>query len=161
MPSTTLMTVDFLDTVSGTLTLEAVPLHHTCGAAALAGANHVDPINTIKETDGQHLANLKPLGLTTKLPHKPLRLTVSLGEHVDAGLTPPLRTLAIEDGHLPTARTADKPARAVAKTNLDSLIAIPFQRPQKKHRTWPSFDYRDRNHRSVRIEDLRHPDLAA
>jgi len=80
------MTVDFLYTVSGTLTFEAVPLHHTCGAAALAGANHVDPINTIKETDGQHLAHLKPLGRTAKLPHKPLRLAVSLGEQVDAGI---------------------------------------------------------------------------
>ena len=155
------MAMHLLDTVTGPLTTEAMPLHHTGRSAALGGADDVNEVDTLKQPDRQHAANFDAGIVPAELANKPLRLAVSLDDGGNPGLGSSLRTAAIELGDMTANRPTGQPAGLVEKANLNGRIAVTLDRTHLSHRTRTSFNHGDRHHSAVGIKHLRHPDLAA
>jgi hypothetical protein len=127
------MAVHLLHAVTGTLALEAMPLHDTSGTATLARANDVNAVDTIKKIDCKNLTDLKAVRRAAELFNKSLRLAVRLWRSLNTSLTAATSPLAIEDGNLPATGAAYKAAGTITKPDLNSLVAIPIERPKKKN----------------------------
>ena len=97
-----------LDAVRGPLAVEIVPFHHAGGAAALAGADHVDRFDLGEDVDLQFLADLKPFGGTAKLANESLRLAGCLRRGLDSGRGTALLPFAIELGDVAASGAAGK-----------------------------------------------------
>ena len=155
------MAMHLLHAVTGPLSAEAVPLHHTSRSTPLGGADDVDEVDALKQVDFQHATDLDAGIVPAEFANKPLRLAVGLGTSRDTGLRSPLRTATVELCDMTANRPTGQPTGLIKKANLNGGIAVPLDRTHLSHRTRTSFNHGDRHHSAVGVKHLRHPDLAA
>jgi large subunit ribosomal protein L3 len=130
--------------VAGAQTVEAVPLHDTGGALALAGGGHVDDDAGVEDlVGGDFLADLVPGDVIgAQFGQMPTRGDAGLGEV--AGLR--LVHLARIDG---------------AERELDGAVAVLLGRADRRDDNWTGGHDGDRHDPVVGVENLGHPELVA
>ena len=98
--------MDLLHAVRGALAGHVVPHHHAGRAAALAGADDVEPLDLGKKIDVQFLADGETFDRDAEFADEPLRFAIGLGRGLKARFRAPLGTLAVELGNLTRSNSA-------------------------------------------------------
>ena len=147
--------------VAGPLAGEMVPLHDARRPPALGDAGDIDRLDFGQVIDAELLAHFE----ASQPPRETRARTAAARKppwhRLHAGRRTPLLTLAFQAGDVAAGAAAGKATGFVREAQLNRLVPVVLRRLHLEDVARPRLDHRHGDDLAGRVENLRHPDLAA